>query len=178
MGKPQMLRLLASVVAVTTTLVMGIPRGSAATVNIVALGASNTAGKGVGISQAFPAQLQQKLRARGYDVQVANAGVNGDTSEGMLNRLESAVPSGTQIVILQPGGNDRRKGGTDRAANLAEIVSRLRAKHISVIVLDRLVAGVSHQYVQPDGQHLTAEGHDVVAERLLRHVLAQVGRRK
>jgi acyl-CoA thioesterase-1 len=79
MGKAQMLRLLTSVVAVTTTLVMGIPRGSATTINIVALGASNTAGKGVGISEAFPAQLQQKLRARSYDAQVANAGVNGDT---------------------------------------------------------------------------------------------------
>jgi hypothetical protein len=37
MGKRQMLRLLASVVAVTTTLVMGIPRGSAATINIIPL---------------------------------------------------------------------------------------------------------------------------------------------
>jgi acyl-CoA thioesterase-1 len=75
----------------------------------VALGASNTFGKGVSRGQAYPAQLEVLLRARGISVHVVNAGINGNTTGEMLARLDSAVPKGTRVVILQPGGNDRRK---------------------------------------------------------------------
>jgi hypothetical protein len=53
--------------------------------------------------EAYPAQLEAMLRARHYDGRVANAGVSGDTTWGMLNRLETAVRAGTRVVILQPG---------------------------------------------------------------------------
>src|SRR3977135_3859185 len=76
---------------------------------IVALGASSTAGYGVGASVAYPAQLQEILRANGRPMSVSNAGVSGDTTSGMLARLSSAVPQGTRIVILQIAGNDAAK---------------------------------------------------------------------
>ena len=110
----------------------GVSSADAAT--IVALGASNTYGKGVARNQAYPAQLEAILRAKGSSVHVVNAGINGDTTEGMLGRLDSAVPNGTSAVILQPGGNDRRKGRPDRTA---EIQSRLAARHIPVIMLGK-----------------------------------------
>ena len=97
-------------IVVLTTLALGIAPAAAASINVVALGASNTYGKGVARGQDFPAQLQAMLKARGLDARVTNAGINGDTTAGMLARLSSAVPAGTQIVILQPGGNDRRRG--------------------------------------------------------------------
>ena len=77
---------------------------------IVALGASSTAGYGVGASSAYPAQLEAILRSRGRPMSVSNAGVSGDTTGGMLSRLSSAVPQGTKIVILQIAGNDAMKG--------------------------------------------------------------------
>jgi acyl-CoA thioesterase I len=159
---------------------MATPSASAATISIVALGASNTAGRGVDASQAFPAQLQMMLAARGYDAHVANAGIAGDTTAGMLGRLESAVPAGTQIVILQPGGNDRRRGIGEaaRSGNLAAIVARLRSRNIRVIILDHLIAGVARQDVQADGQHLTAAGHELVARRLVSQVIAHLGKPK
>ena len=79
--------------------VAATPAGAA---TVVALGASNTYGKGVARSQAFPAQLETILRAKGLAVRVVNAGINGDATEGMLRRLDGAVPSGTSAVILQP----------------------------------------------------------------------------
>src|SRR5215471_3572431 len=89
---------------------------SAAPLNVVALGASNTAGAGQGRhpggvsrNEAYPAQLEAMLRAKGYDAHVSNAGVPGDTTAAMLHRMDAAVPSGTQIVILQTGGNDARR---------------------------------------------------------------------
>jgi acyl-CoA thioesterase-1 len=138
---------------------------------IVALGASNTAGKGVGASEAFPAQLEAMLRANGRNMHVANAGISGDTTAGMLARLSSAVPAGTKIVILQFGGNDARKGRTDRAANIAQIESQLKARGIRFVETDGFVrAALQAGLRQPDGQHLTVEGHRQVAAALLRSI--------
>src|SRR4051794_41974175 len=75
---------------------------------IVAIGASNVAGRGVSSSDAWPAQLEGMLVAKGRNVHVTNAGNNGDTNAGMLARLDSAVPQGTKIVLL-----DRYGGGWD-----------------------------------------------------------------
>ena len=144
---------------------------SADAATVVALGASNTYGKGVARNQAFPAQLEAILRAKGLNVRVINAGINGDTTEGMLRRLDRVVPSGTSAVILQPGGNDRRKGRPDRTA---EIQSRLSARGIAVIMLpNNAFKGLPHQ---PDGQHLTPEGYHMIAEYLASQVAGAIGR--
>lgn len=142
---------------------------------VVALGASNTYGKGVARNQAYPAQLEALLRARGLSVRVINAGINGDTTGGMLGRMDGAVPKGTSAVILQPGGNDRRKGsGADRAGNIAEIEKRLSARGVRVIMLEnQALQGLPHQ---PDGVHLTPEGYRMLAESLASQVAGAVGR--
>jgi len=138
---------------------------------MVALGASNTFGKGVARNQAYPAQLETILRARGANIRIVNAGINGDTTEGMLQRLDRAVPNGVSAVILQPGGNDRRKLSPDRTA---DIESRLAARHIPVIMLaNGMLHGFPHQ---PDGQHLTPEGYRMLAESLASQVAAAIGR--
>ena len=145
--------------------------GAADAATIVALGASNTYGKGVARNQSYPAQLEAILRAKGSNVRVVNAGINGDTTEGMLQRLDRAVPNGTSAVILQPGGNDRRKGSPDRTA---DIRSRLAARGIAVIMLDNgMLHGLPHQ---PDGQHLTSEGYHMLAEQLASQVSGAIGR--
>jgi acyl-CoA thioesterase I len=65
-----------------------------AQVRIVAVGDSEIRGYGVPESQAYPAQLEAALRARGHQVTATNQGVNGDTTRGVLARLDSAVPPG------------------------------------------------------------------------------------
>ena len=142
---------------------------------IVALGASNTYGRGVGRNEAYPAQLEALLRAKGHNVHVINAGINGDTTGGMMRRL-GAVPKGTAVVILQPGGNDRRRGSEgDRAANIAAIESQLRARGIKVVILEN---GMLHSLPhQPDGHHLTPEGYRMLAQALLGQVESALGGR-
>ena len=54
---------------------------------IVAFGASNVAGAGVESGQAWPAQLEALLREKGYNVNVINAGITGDTTTHMLERV-------------------------------------------------------------------------------------------
>ena len=141
---------------------------------IVALGASNTYGRGVARSEAYPAQLEALLRAKGHDVRVINAGINGDTTGGMLRRL-GAVPKGARVVILQPGGNDRRRGSEDdRAENIGAIESQLQARGVRVVVLEN---GMLHSLPhQPDGHHLTPEGYRMLAEGLVGQVAGALGR--
>ena len=103
---------------------------------IVALGASNVAGRGVSSSEAFPAQLARMLSAKGYNVHVANAGISGDTNSGMLGRLTQAVPDGTRIVLLGTIGgtfNARRQGQGDQKVEFASIVAQLRGRGIRII---------------------------------------------
>ncbi len=141
----------------------------AASAQVVALGASNTRGKGVTPAQAFPAQLAAILKASGRPMTVRNAGIDGDTSSGMLARMDRAVPSGTRIVVLQVGGNDARQGigQAQRAANIAEINRRLVARGIAVVDADGPVVGALRSgLAQADGIHLTPDGHRQVAQQL------------
>jgi acyl-CoA thioesterase I len=79
-------------------------------VNIVAFGDSLTAGLGLAAIQAFPAQLQRALAAKGIAANITNAGVSGDTATGGLSRLDWSVPDGTDAVILELGANDALRG--------------------------------------------------------------------
>jgi acyl-CoA thioesterase I len=146
----------------------------AATLNIVVIGASNTTGFGVGEANAYPALLQALLRKKGINANVTNAGVNGDVTSGMLRRIDGAVPKGTDLVILQPGGNDLRFLGTKeaRTANIAAMVARLKARHIRVIVYDP--NPVPPDFYQWDHIHFNAAAHAKIAATLAAQISAQV----
>ena len=77
---------------------------------IVVLGDSLTAGLGLLETQAYPALLQEKIDADGYDCDVVNAGVSGDTSAGGLRRLDWALQGDVRVLILALGANDGLRG--------------------------------------------------------------------
>jgi acyl-CoA thioesterase-1 len=105
-------------------------------VKIVALGDSLTAGFGLSQSDAFPVKLERALRSKGLAVEIANAGVSGDTSSGGLARLDWSVPEGTDAVILELGGNDALRGIEPRItrAALDTILRRLKDRRIEVLL--------------------------------------------
>jgi acyl-CoA thioesterase-1 len=137
----------------------------AGSLKIVAVGASNTWGWGVSAKDTFAARLQVLLRERGIDATVTNAGVIANTTTDMLNRIDIAVPVGTNIAIVQPGSNDLRFGRStqQRAATIVAIVNRLRDRRIRVIVYDPIIPP---NLLQWDGIHFTAEAHDQIAKTL------------
>jgi acyl-CoA thioesterase I len=147
-------------------------------IRIVALGASNTEGWGVLASEAYPARLEALLQARGIDATVINAGIAGDTTSGMLSRLERAVPAGTHIVILQPGSNDERMGlGAERAGNIEKMRSWLSGRHAKLIVIENeMLDALPRKELREDGLHFTPTGYAILAERLLPSVLAALGK--
>jgi acyl-CoA thioesterase-1 len=103
---------------------------------LVAFGDSLTAGYNLPASAAFPTVLEKMLRDKGISVEVANAGVSGDTSQGGLERVEWSVPDGTDGVILELGANDALRG-VDPAlteTSLDAIVTGLKARGIPVLL--------------------------------------------
>ncbi len=181
--------------------------GAQAVAQVVALGDSSTKGYQLPESDAWPAKLEALLRQRGVNVSVANEGVNGDTSEGMLSRLDSAVPEGTRVVIFACCGNDnkdQRHFVADHDGNMRAIFSRLRARRIAVVfswegsrgvinpadIAIARSAGASlcggiYQGVSPEdieesraGRHPNARGTDVIAARMLPCVMRALKSKK
>jgi acyl-CoA thioesterase I len=105
-------------------------------VRIVALGDSLTAGLGLPLNASFPARLEAALKAKGAAVELANAGVSGDTASGGLARLDWSVPEGTDAVIVELGANDMLLGIDPKVtrAALTEIVRRLTGRNIVVLL--------------------------------------------
>lgn len=104
---------------------------------IVAFGDSLTAGYGVAPDESYPALLGARLRVEGYRYQVINAGVSGDTTAGGLRRVDWALRSKPEVVLVELGANDALRGqdlGGVRA-NLDAIVTRFQAGGARVLLL-------------------------------------------
>ncbi len=158
-------------------LVLALGPAWAGQVSIVAVGASTTAGKTVGSEGAYPAQLESMLRSKGYDVSIRNEGISGDTSLGMLGRIDSAAPAGTALVLLQIShSNDGKRGITaaQTEANTRAIVAHLRARNVRVIFVNRQVPSDD---IAMDGRHPNSNGQKLIAAQLLPQVMAAIGRR-
>jgi acyl-CoA thioesterase-1 len=82
------------------------------------------------------------LKAKGLAVEVANAGVSGDTSTAGLARLDWSVPDGTDAVIVELGANDMLRGIDPKITReaLGEIVRRLKARKVEVLLAGMLAA--------------------------------------
>jgi acyl-CoA thioesterase-1 len=114
-----------------------IPHVAAArTLRLVALGDSLTAGYGLPPGKAFPNRLEAALRAKGWDVEVINAGVSGDTAADGVARYDWSVPQDADALIIELGANDMLRGqspvGTKAA--LATILDKARAAHLPTLL--------------------------------------------
>lgn len=114
----------------------GMAADAAAPVRVVAFGDSLTAGYMLKASEAFPVQLEAALRAKGHKVELANAGVSGDTTAAGLARFDWAIADGTEAVILELGANDALRGidPDQTRANLDQILTRLGERKIEVLI--------------------------------------------
>ncbi|ATG73091.1 arylesterase [Zobellella denitrificans] len=78
---------------------------------VLILGDSLSAGYRMNADQAWPRLLAEQWRREGRNVEVVNASVSGDTTQGGLQRLppllERHQPS---LVVLELGGNDGLRG--------------------------------------------------------------------
>jgi acyl-CoA thioesterase I len=134
-------RLVQHLVALTLVFAIGlataeIARAQDKPIKIVAFGDSLSAGFQLPASAAFPARLEQALKAKGVAATVANAGVSGDTASGGLARVAWSVPDDTNAVILELGANDMLRGIDPKVtrAALDEIMRRLNERGTVVLL--------------------------------------------
>jgi len=95
-----------------------------------------TAGLGLSQSASYPALLQQRLEAEGFQYEVVNAGVSGDTTAGGLRRIDWALEGDVKVVILELGANDILRGQSvdEMKKNLAQIIERIKARGVVVLL--------------------------------------------
>lgn len=105
-------------------------------IRIAVLGDSLGAGRGLPAGKAFPARLEKALSKQGYDVDVLDMSVSGDTTAGGLARLEWLLEAQPDMVIVELGGNDALRGlDPERTrANLDAILTRLKKVDITVLL--------------------------------------------
>lgn len=106
-------------------------------INLVGLGDSLMAGYQLPPDEAFPARLEKRLKDKGFEVTITNAGVSGDTTADGLARLDWSVPDGTDGVILELGANDALRGlpPEETRKNLDAILARLKERKIPVVMM-------------------------------------------
>ncbi|MGH9202432.1 MAG: arylesterase [Vicinamibacterales bacterium] len=137
---------------------------SSARPRIVFLGDSLTAGLGLPTEQGYPSLIQRRLDEEGYQLEVVNAGVSGDTSAGGLRRLEWSLEGDVRVLIVALGGNDALRGlpPAELRKNLAAILDRAAARGVTVIL-----AGM--EAPPNNGQHYTEQFRAVYAELATSH---------
>ena len=112
---------------------------------ILALGDSLFAGYGLGPGQSYPAHLETALKARGIPARLVNAGVSGDTTADGLARLDfvlKGIGKKPALAIISLGGNDllRAVPPAETRRNLAELLAKLQAAKVPVVLLGLLAA--------------------------------------
>lgn len=93
-------------------------------------GTSLTAGLGLDPDSAYPMLIQRKIDSAGLQFDVVNAGVSGETSSGLIDRLDWLLRARFDVLVLETGANDGLRGVPPATleANLETALDRIKAK--------------------------------------------------
>ena len=111
---------------------LSVPRRS-----VLFVGTSLTAGLGLEPDSAYPSLIQQKIDSAGLAVSVTNAGVSGETTSGLLERLDWLLRAPFDVLVLETGANDGLRGIPSPTVrqNIRTAVNRIRAKRPTARIL-------------------------------------------
>lgn len=120
-------------------------------ITILALGDSLTEGLGVADTENYPAQLEKALKQSGIHAKIVNSGLSGETSTGLVNRLDWALKTQPDITILTIGANDAMRGIAIKTieANIRQSIERIQQSG-SVVILSgmQIYDNMGDDYVQ------------------------------
>jgi acyl-CoA thioesterase-1 len=97
---------------------------------VLFVGTSLTAGLGLDPDSAYPMMIQRKIDSASLRFDVVNAGVSGETSSGLLDRIDWLTRANFDVLVLETGANDGLRGiapATVRA-NIETALDRIKAK--------------------------------------------------
>lgn len=156
-------------------LLISVP--SFATSTILILGDSLSAGYGIDTQQGWVALLRNRLQKSGYDYQVINASISGDTTSEGVERLPDALNSyHPEIVIIELGGNDALRGipFNTTQQNLSRLIMMSQKNKTKILLLGlRLPPNygpVYDQKFQTDYTNLAKQYHVAVVPLFLNGV--------
>lgn len=110
----------------------------AAAQTLLVVGDSISAGLGLDTSQGWVSLLDKRLKDQGFDYQVVNASISGDTTAGGLARLPALLSEQKpKLVVIELGGNDGLRGmaPAQLQQNLSGMVERSQQAGAKVILL-------------------------------------------
>jgi acyl-CoA thioesterase-1 len=104
---------------------------------IVFVGTSITAGLGLDPDSAFPQLIDRKLDSLRLPYDAVNAGVSGETSAGLLRRIDWLLREPFDVVVIETGANDGLRGAPVATvrANIQQIVDRIRSSRPDAAIL-------------------------------------------
>ena len=108
-----------------------------ATHTVLFIGTSLTAGLGLNPDSAYPQLIQQKIESAHLPFEVVNAGVSGETTAGLLRRLDWLLRANFDVAIVESGANDGLRGTPIETVkqNLRTILARIRSARPQARVL-------------------------------------------
>lgn len=133
---------------------------------VLFLGTSLTAGLGLDPDSAYPQLIQRKIDASSLPYQVVNAGVSGETSAGLLRRLEWVLRREAEVIVVETGANDGLRGlpVTATRATIANVLTRIRRDRPNAKIL------LVQMEAPPNlGQEYTSAFHTMFAELARAH---------
>ncbi|MEO8563591.1 MAG: arylesterase [bacterium] len=133
---------------------------------ILFLGTSLTAGLGLDPDSAYPQQLQRKIDARSLPYQVVNAGVSGETSAGLMRRLEWVLQGRADVIMVETGANDGLRGLPVASTKVAigDILTRIKRERPNATVV------LAQMEAPPNlGREYTSAFHKMFADLAREH---------
>jgi len=121
---------------------------------ILFVGTSLTAGLGLDPDSAYPQLIDRKLDSLGLPYDAVNAGVSGETSSGLLRRVDWLLREPFDVIVVETGANDGLRGtpvATVRA-NIQQIIDRVKAARP-----DAAIALVQMEALPNFGEQYTSE---------------------
>ncbi|ART83161.1 arylesterase [Oceanisphaera profunda] len=119
---------------------------------ILILGDSLSAGYRMNAQQAWPQLLAKRWQQEAVAVELINASVSGDTTQGGLQRLVPLLKKHQpSLVLLELGGNDGLRGlpPTLIEKNLAQMINLAQQSGAKVILTDiQLPPNYGRRYLQ------------------------------
>ena len=105
--------------------------------NVIVLGDSLVAGYGLLKNDGFINQLQNKINSNNIKLNLVNGGVSGETSSGLLNRLEWVLEEQFDGVIVSIGANDALRGINPKLTfqNINNILNYLKKNQIPSMLI-------------------------------------------
>ena len=138
---------------------------------ILFFGNSLTAGMGLEPSEAFPALIQNRLDSLGYDYEVVNAGLSGETTASGKNRIDWVLNQEVDVFVLELGANDGLRGIPieETRRNLQDIIDIVKKKNPETKIV---LAGMQ---IPPNmGQDYTSEFRNIFPELAQKNNIALI----